>query len=255
MPEDWAWYLLLLPVGFIAGVVNTIAGGGSFLTLPALMWCCGLPAQTANGSNRIAILIQSGYGTHLYRKQGRLDGPASLRLLPPMLLGAVAGAYLASVLAPDVFEIVFGVLFLLMAGVMAANPKALLATGIKPRGSAWVEVPLFIGLGLYAGFIQAGVGVLLLISLSLCSGLDLSRANGVKLAVVAVVQVLALGIFAWQGQVDWIAGAVLAAGNTAGAPLGAKLAMRKGAKLIFAFVLIVMVATGAKLLWPALPWG
>jgi len=250
MPDAWLWYLLLIPAGGVAGVVNTIAGGGSFLTLPALM-LCGLPPQLANGTNRIAVLIQSAYGTHLYRKQGQLEGAATRRLVGPMLIGAAGGATLASVLSPGVFNAVFGGLFLVMALVMLAKPRALLAEGVKPRGPAWVEALLLVGIGVYAGFIQAGVGVLLLVVMPLCSGLDLSRANGVKLALVTVVQVLALAIFAWQGQVDWLAGAVLAVGNTLGAPLGAKLAMKQGAKLIFVFVVLVMLATGVKLVWSA----
>ncbi len=248
MPEDWVWYLLLLPAGLIAGVVNTIAGGGSFLTLPALMFCCGLSPQVANGSNRIAILVQSAYGTHLYRKQGMLDGHVAGRLIGPMLLGAILGAYLASVLSPDLFRMVFGALFLLMAVVMLANPKALLAAGQRKAAPRWVEAAVYLGLGVYAGFIQAGVGVLMLIFGVLLTGMDLSRSNGVKLALITVVQAVALAIFVYHDHVNWLAGGILAIGNTLGAPIGARLAMKKGNKLIFWFVLVVMVATGVKIL-------
>jgi len=248
MPADWPWYLLLLPAGMIAGVVNTIAGGGSFLTLPALMYCCGLPPQVANGSNRIAILLQSVVGAGIYRKHGHLDGQVTLRLAVPMLLGAGLGAWLASVMSPDAFEIVFGVLFLVMAAVMLAKPTALLRSGAGQAGPRWAEWGVFAAVGVYAGFIQAGAGVLMLIASALLSGVDLNRANGVKLVLVALIQVVALAIFIAYGHVDWLAGAVLAVGNTLGAPIGAKLALAKGNRLIFGFVLVVMIATGVKLL-------
>ncbi len=247
MSDQWLWYLLLIPAGLVAGVVNTIAGGGSFLTLPALM-LCGLSPQVANGTNRISILVQGALGTEIYRRQSMLDGAAIKRLMPPMLLGTVGGAYLAVVMSPEAFRAAFGGLFLAMAVVMVLRAKAMLSTHVRPRGPGWLEAAVTLGLGVYAGFIQAGVGLLILILMPMVSGLDLKRANGVKLALVTTVQVVALGVFIWQDQVDWLAGITLTIGNALGAPIGARLALRKGQGLIFGFVVVVMVATGVKLL-------
>jgi len=155
---------------------------------------------------------------------------------------------LAMEMSNELFKVVFGVLFIVMAVVMIAKPKALLAGGVRPSGPRALEFVVFLALGFYAGFIQAGAGVLMLIATVLLSGLDLSRANGVKLVLVFLIQIVALAVFIAYGKVDWIAGGVLALGNAAGAPIGAKLALAKGNRLIFGFVLVVMIATGVKLL-------
>lgn len=126
--SDWLSYLLLMVAGFVAGIVNTIAGGGSFLTLPALMYIIGLDPKLANGTNRVAILFSSAVASATFHKHGHLDRAMAFRLTIPTLVGVPVCALLAIYLPPTAFEPVFGVIFLLMAILLLLNPKRLTAT-------------------------------------------------------------------------------------------------------------------------------
>jgi uncharacterized membrane protein YfcA len=248
---DWVWYLLLVPAGFLAGVINTIAGGGSFLTLPALIFVCGLDPKIANGTNRVAILMSTASASATFHKYGHLDRKLAIRLALPTLLGVPAGALLAIYLPANAFKPAFGLIFLAMAMLLVFKPKLLLETDREPMRSVIGEVCLFFGIGVYVGFIQAGMGILLLLGMSLFHARELVGANAVKNLIGFLATVTALATFVVYGQVEWIPGLTMAVGNVLGGYVGAKLAIKKGRRLIFAFLIVVMVATGVKLLWPS----
>jgi uncharacterized membrane protein YfcA len=247
---DWAWTLLLVPAGFVAGVINTIAGGGSFLTLPALMYLSGLDPKIANGTNRVAILLSSASASVTFHKHGHIDRTLAVRVGIPTLLGVPVGALLAVYLPPDAFRPVFGAIFLAMAVLLVSRPRLLTDADRQPHESRAAETALFFGIGVYVGFIQAGFGILLLLGLGLFHARELVGANAVKNVLGFLVTALALSVFVIHGQVDWVPGLVMAAGNVAGGVVGAKLAIEKGRHLIFATLIVVMVATGVSLLWP-----
>ncbi|QDT00708.1 sulfite exporter TauE/SafE family protein [Adhaeretor mobilis] len=246
--QPWHWELLLIPVGFAAGAINTIAGGGSFLTLPALMFFGGLDGQIANGTNRVAILLSNISATTTFRKHGHWDSQLTWRLALPVLLGTIPGAWMAASLDPLLFKRAFGVLFLLMALVVWRKPQLLMEADRQAIESPVLEAGMFFLLGLYVGFIQAGMGLLMLLCIGLFHARELVNANAVKNAVAIFVTATALGVFIYYGQVCWRPGLIMAAGNLAGGVFGAKLAMKKGESLVFAFLIIVMVATGLKML-------
>jgi uncharacterized membrane protein YfcA len=248
MPE-WAWYLLLIPAGFLAGVVNTIAGGGSFLTLPALMFLCGLDTKISNGTNRVAILFSTVSASAAFHKHGHIDPKLAIRLALPTLFGVPVGALLAIRLPVDSFEPVFGMLFIAMAVLLLCKPKLLTETKPGPPKSVVGEVVLFFGIGVYVGFLQAGMGILLLLGISLFHSRDLVGANAVKNVIGFVLTLVALSVFVFYGQVQWIPGLIMSVGNLLGGYVGAKLAIKKGHRLIFMFLVVVMLATGVKLLW------
>ncbi len=245
---DWLPYLLLPASGFIAGIVNTIAGGGSFLTLPCLL-LVGLSEQVANGTNRVAVLLQSAHAVHVYHRHRPIDTQALPGLLGPSLPGLAAGAYLATELSPSAFRGAMGIFFLGFVGFMVLKPRLLLDSGTRqPLPSKALSLLVFFAIGAYAGFLQAGVGLLLLVAMAGLQGRELVDANGLKLGVVAVWIVPTVAWFAYSGQVRWAEGLALGAGNFAGAAVGAKLAIKKGNRLIFGLVVVVMVATGLSLL-------
>lgn len=240
-------YLMLVVAGFLAGVINTIAGGGSFLTLPALMMF-GLDPKTANASNRVAVLFSSGAAARTFSKHGHLDRDLAKRLSVPTLLGVPVGALMAIYLPTDAFELVFGLIFLVMAGLLISNPKRIAEmknVEKESRGKIWAA---FFAIGIYVGFIQAGMGILVLLAMSLLSSGDLVASNGVKNWIGFLVTSVAVICFAVYGLIDWVPGLVMASGNLGGGVVGAKLAIKKGNRLIFAFLVTVMIATGVKLL-------
>ncbi len=242
---DWLPLALLIPAGVIAGIVNSIAGGGSFLTLPALM-LTGLPDQVANGTNRIAVLMQTVFASYLYHQHERLDRKVIGKVLVPMLPGALVGAYLASEVDPKAFQGAVGLLFLAFSVLMIAKRRRLIDEGavkVASRPVAWASL---FGVGVYGGFLQAGVGLLLLLSLSASLGTDLAGSNALRQSVVAVWVVPVLAWFAYRGQVQWLPGIILGVGNLVGAKIGTRLAIEKGNGLIFACLVAVMLLTAAR---------
>lgn len=248
---DVLWYGLLIAAGFTAGIVNTIAGGGSFLTLPALM-LFGLEPQIANGTNRVAVLLSSASATLTFDKHGHLDRRLAMRLTVPTILGVPLGALLAIKLPATAFEGIFGLLFLAMAVLLISNPRRLTEkTTSKPR-SRGLMFAIFFGIGVYVGFIQAGLGILLLLAMSLLKTGDLVASNAVKNLIGFLVTLMATLMFVVYGMVHWLPGLTMAIGNVAGGIVGAKLAIAKGNRLIFGFLVVVMLATGVKLVVSAL---
>lgn len=245
-----AW-VLLATVGLSAGMVNTIAGGGSLITLPALIFF-GLSPTEANGTNRVGILFQSVVATLQMRKDGAVPTDMLVRVLPPVLLGAAGGVTVALYIDDDLMRRVIGGLMLLMVPVILARPKRWLvaitdAEPIEKLGfSGWAA---FLGVGFYAGFIQAGVGVFFLASMVLLGGLDLVRGNGVKVAAIAVLTVPVLAAFIVWDLVIWAPGLVLASGAAVGGWIGANLTVAWGPSFVRWVLIAVVVVSGARLLF------
>ncbi|MCK4691819.1 MAG: sulfite exporter TauE/SafE family protein [Desulfuromonadales bacterium] len=243
------WQLpLLFVVGLVAGILNVLAGGGSLLTLPLLIFM-GLPSAVANGTNRIAILCQSIFAIRGFRKRGVMPLKLALLCTPPALLGSWVGANLAINLDDQLFN---RVLALIMIGVLiftAVDPMKRLRKEeitFSFRRKVLLIVSFF-GVGIYGGFVQAGVGFLIIIAL-LVHGLDLVRINAVKVFVIFAYTFIALGVFIYHGQINYLLGFALAAGNSIGGMLGPKLAVDKGHDWIKRVVSLTVLVFALKLL-------
>ncbi len=251
--NDTFWLLLLVPAGFIAGVVNVIAGGGSFLTLPALI-AAGLPVHIANGTNRIAIALQAIVATAVYQREGQFDAVLYRRLLPPVVLGALSGALLATLIDPERLRRVFGALFIVMAGILlfrslqTAKSQGTASLLGNLASSTIVQSLAFFLIGVYGGFLQAGVGLWILLSTTSLLGVDALHANAVKLPLIMTFTVPAIVIFLLADQVRWLPGLFLGIGNVLGTFIGVRLTLEGGAKLILRAVTFVLLITGSYLL-------
>ena len=247
--DGYFWQLpLLFFVGIVAGIINTLAGGGSLLTLPLLIFM-GLPGAVANGTNRIAIFCQNIFAIRGFSKRGVMPLQLALLCTPPALLGSWLGANLAISLDDQVFK---RILALIMVGV-------LIFTAIDPmkrfrqediQFGLWRKILIiitFFGVGVYGGFVQAGVGFLIITAL-LIHGLDLVRINAIKVFVIFAYTFVALGVFIYHGQVDYSLGFALAAGNSIGGIIGPKLAVEKGHDWIKKVVSITVLVFALKLL-------
>ncbi len=244
--------LLLAATGFLAGGINTVAGGGSNLTLPALM-ILGLPADIANGTNRIAITLQCVVGLAGFDKHDTLDRPAVVPILIPTIIGGVCGAIAAAVI-PNLYlkPILLGTILtmalviLLRPEVIAPPPGTKALAPSQNRGAWW---SLF-GAGVYGGFVQAGVGFILLVALAGGLRYDLLRANALKTACALSFTSVALVVFIIFDQVWWIPGLILAVGSMTGAHLAVKVAVRASQNSIKWFLfLMTLCAVAAGLLF------
>lgn len=244
--SETLWLFLLLPTGFIAGVINVLAGGGSFLTLPVLI-ASGLPLPIANGTNRISVVVQGIFAATSYHQKGEFDSALYKRLLPPVLLGALLGAALATKIDANHLRTVFGVLFLFMAGVLVVRTKA----GKIPSGKLHpLRYPALFLVGVYGGFIQAGVGLWLLLTSTGLFAADTLKANSVKLPLTLTFTAPALLIFLQADMVRWVPGLILALGTVLGTSVGVRLSIQGGAPLILRAVTVVLTITGVRLLFP-----
>ena len=238
----WYFYLLLTGAGFLAGVINTLAGSGSLITLPVLIFL-GLPATIANGTNRVGVILQNIVAGLSFSRSRVLDIRGALILSVPAVFGSLLGASIAVNLNEELMERVIGAVMVLMLFVMWLRPQRWLEGKVLSleKTISWQQAVVLFVIGVYGGFIQAGVGVFLLAALVLSVGYDLVRANAVKIVIILVFTISSILIFANNNQVDWAAGFVLGIGNMAGAWVAARMAVAHGA----AWVRWVVIATVA----------
>lgn len=247
-------YLILFLGGCLAGTINVVAAGGSFLTIPLLKFC-GLPLTAANGTNRVGLLMQNVSAVRSFHKKKMLDSSYFFYAALPATLGAVFGATAATALSDDAFGAVLGVI---MIGVtlwtLWNSKKSPINASTSEDGKlrpGFLSVLAYFGAGIYGGFVQAGVGFLL-IAIASIAGLDLVRGNVVKVFVILIYTVPSLAIFAYEGKVNWAYGLALAAGTFLGARLGVRLTITKGQKWIRAAVTVMVIAFGIKILLDSL---
>ena len=260
MSEPAAYFLLFL-AGSVAGTINVLAGGGSFLTLPLLIFL-GLPPTVANGTNRIAILVQNVGAVWSFNRHGVVDWSWIRSAALPALAGAGLGTWAAIRIGDASFQRVLATLMIVFAVVMLLDPLRNRIRRGAPDGAgqaAETETPArlsgvafsatFFGVGVYGGFVQAGVGFLIL-ALAMLAGFDLVRGNALKVLVVLVFTPLALVVFAMAGKVDWGMGIALAGGNLLGGLIGTHLTVLKGHAWVKR-VVVVMIVVFALKLWIA----
>jgi uncharacterized membrane protein YfcA len=249
-PSEFGLYALLIFSGAAAGWLNTVAGGGSMLTVPALMWY-GLPGDVANGTSRIAILAQGVTAVAGFRREKQLDTKLLYAIATPSILGAVLGAYVATLIPSSIFEPILIAALFIMAGSMFLKPESLKppagAVPIDPRTRPGAWLALF-ATGFYGGFLQAGVGLVLLAVFASLLHIDLVRGNGLKVAVIFLYNLLVVFIFAARSRVDFTAGAVLAIGHVIGAEGGVRFSVNRGQDAIKKVVFAMIIASGIALL-------
>lgn len=228
------WQLALLTgAGVIAGWLNVMAGGGSMLTIPIMLFM-GLPGPVANGTNRIAILAQNISATTNFRRKGFRELKLGLSLSLAAIPGAVAGAMIGVRLEGELFNRILAIIMIgTMLLMMTGGEKKVRQPDHKPtRKQLILGHACMVGAGFWGGFIQIGVGFILMPILNRVMGLDLVRVNALKVFVILCYTIVALAIFATQVEVLWIAGLALALGNALGGWLGAHSSVTKGDKLI-----------------------
>ena len=241
---------LLVAVGIAAGFLNVMAGGGSLLTVPVMVFM-GLPGPVANGTNRIAILAQNITAIATFARRGFKDFRLSLTLAACSLPGAIAGALLGVQLHGVWFN---RALAIIMVGVMLVmyfdKRTAQDSETYQPTGRQLLHGHLLmVVVGFWGGFIQLGVGFIIMPVLNRVMGLDLVRTNMHKVFIVAVYTIVALVIFASQVELVWIIGIALAVGNSIGGYLGTHFAISGGERMIRRVLNVILIIFIIKLLF------
>lgn len=247
----WVPLVVLAVAGVASGMINTIAGGGSLLTLPILM-ALGLPPSVANGTIRVGIVVQNLAAAITFHRKGFREYRLLRRLVVPVVAGAALGTGLATRLPDDLLRIVFGIALAGWAVLLILRPGRFLRTPQEPRHAGALALGLGALVGVYGGFLQAGVGFPMLALLVLYLGYGAVEANGVKVMLVLAYTMVSLPMFALAGQVAWREGVALAIGAMTGGWLGTRLQIRGGAGFVRWVVVVMVAVSGVAMLRGAL---
>ena len=244
-------YLLLILAGIVAGTLNVIAGGGSFLTLPILIFL-GFPAITANGTNRVGILLQNVGAVWRFHRYKVVTWRSLLWAALPAAAGSIFGVWIAFEVGDAAFQRILAALMVMLTLWTLWDPlkkrsaeTSDIETSLDDVGGPLVFLAFFC-VGIYGGFVQAGVGFLVL-AVTTMAGIDLVRGNAVKVLCILVFVLLSLALFAWNGQVEWLPGIALGIGTTIGGQIGAHLTVLKGHSWIKTVVTATVLIFALKL--------
>ena len=244
-------YLLLMFVGFIAGIINIVAGGGSLLTLPMLIFL-GLPPNIANGTNRIAIIIQNIFAVKGFQSKGVNTYPFSIYIAIPATIGAIIGAFAGVKMEGELFNKILGIIMLVIVAYMVFKPKNNTKNTLERITGKyfWLSMLAFFFIGLYGGFIQAGVGFIILLLLSSINQFSLVKSNAVKVTVALIYSLAAVAVFAYNDSINWKYGLILSLGNAAGGWVMSRWSVDKGDEFVKKVLIIMVLAMAIKLWFP-----
>ena len=240
--------LLLVLIGFIAGCINIVAGGGSLLTLPALIFF-GLPPNVANGTNRIAIIIQNIFAVSGFKSKGVSAFPYSIYLALSATVGAIIGAQFAVDIKGDLFNKILAVVMVLIVIYMVFKPK-MSTEDLMERLTGryfWLGILVFFFVGIYGGFIQAGVGFIMILALSSINRFSLVKSNAIKVFVALIYSLSALAIFIYNDMINWTYGLILSVGNATGGWFMSRFSVKKGDGFVRIFLIVIVTAMAIKL--------
>ena len=243
----WYEYLLITAVGFLAAFMNTVGGGGSLFSVPILTFL-GLPITSANATSRVALLFQNIFAVGGFKSKGiELPWPYSLYLGLASVGGGVIGSVLASKVADEVFTKIFvGVMFLsvflIIYDPFKSKEEEVLSTRSQVIGSI-----CFFFVGIYGGFVQAGIGFIVIAVLSLVNRFSLVKSNYVKVFAAIVYTGVSVVVFALEGKIIWVTGLVLSVGHAMGGWYASRWSVSAGEVWIKRVMIASIVAMAIKL--------
>lgn len=239
---EWNVIVLLLVSGVVVGIINTLGGGGSVITM-ALYMAMGIPVAVANGTNRIAVVMQNMSATVAFMRKKMLDIKNSVLLGLPTIIGTICGSLFALDVSDKTFKVCLSlVLAIILIYLILDRGNAPKVEGHKLK-IRWWHYPLFFIVGFYGGYIYIGLGFLILAVTVWTMKLDLVTANALKGCVIFLSTPFALAVFMYNGQVDYVAGLVHGVGNILGAVLASHWAISWGVKFVKWFTLFIIIVS------------
>lgn len=243
----WALGLALV-AGLACGFLNTAASSGTAVSLPILM-LIGLDPVTANATNRIPVLIGALSATSSFHRKKLVPWPLAIRVSLPVTVGALIGAGLAEVIpGRDLGLIITGAVLVALLLLFTKLKQAIESAPVREVRYGDKEILIFLLIGVWLGFIVLDGATYLLLALTLGVSLPLVQSNAVKSAVLVPTSLIAIGVFAMKGNLDWTLGLITGVGAIVGGLLGARLAAHEPAKKwIFRLLVAVILAELAHL--------
>lgn len=239
-------FVLLFGVGVVSAFLNVMAGGGSAIALPVLIFM-GLDSALANGTNRVAILLQNIFAVTSFRSLDVHAFRQSLSFTLWALPGAVAGAVVGVTISDMWFQRILAVVMIAtVVTLLIPQKSAAEDPEMSKKRERWIY-PIMIGIGFYGGFIQVSVGFLFMAALYHVMRMNLVLVNMHKVTIVMIYMVPALAVYAWTGNVDWLSGLSLGAGSAVGGWWAARVSVRGGEKVVRIVLVAAMLVMAAKL--------
>ncbi len=239
---------VLIVSGILVGFINTLAGGGSIISLSILIML-GLPATVANGTNRVAIALQNLVAVSSFKQQKVLEIRKALYLSIPAIFGSLVGSWIAVDINEADFEKAIGIIMLVMLIFVLFKPQQYIygRAEVNEKPIRWGTYVIFFFIGIYAGFIHMGVGYFLLAGIVLGAGYDLVKANAIKVMIILAYAPFTLAVFYFHHEIDWGYGLVMALGNMLGAWIASRMAVKKGVAFVKWVIVIVILMTSAQM--------
>jgi len=249
-------YIIAITAGFLAGVINTLAGSGSLFTLPVLLFL-GLSPHHANGTNRVGILAQTAVGAITLYRRGSVKIGNDVYYIIPTVLGSALGAFIAVGIPEEILRLTIGIVMLFLLAVILSRYSDLLrpVDGDLTDAKKVAVYPVLFMIGVYGGFIQLGVGIFTLAALLLVLNFTFQHANALKNIMNFFLTLPAVIIFAWNGHINWELGAIIATGQTFGAWVAARYASEnQQASMWIRRLLVAMTVFTSAELFGAIDW-
>lgn len=243
---------LLISSGIAVGFINTLAGGGTIISITTFM-AMGLPIVTAAGTNRIPIIMQNLVASIIFKKKKMFSFKAAFKICLPMMIGALISAQFTIMLDTTIFSYIFMAGLIFFAFLLFNKADVWERTESLPniRITKRERIYMFL-IGLYAGSIYVGMGYMVLSVLVLSMGYDVIRANAMKNMMALILGPVAIIPFIISGNVNYEMGLIHGIGNIIGAYLGTTFAIKLGAKfiryLLVAMVIVSLINTALKLI-------
>jgi len=233
---DYSEILILFIIGGVSGIINTIAGGGSLLTLPIMIFM-GLPPNIANGTNRIQLIMQNISAVSGFKSKGISDFKFSSLLSLTAILGSIVGAQIAIDISEELFKKILSIIMILVIAtiIFKKNKPSELLNNYASKNK-FISIFLFFFVGIYGGFIHAGVGFIILTILSNINNMKLSNANSIKVFVALAFSIISLLVFIYEDKVNWIYGINIGIGSALGGWIASRWSYNKSDRIIKIFL-------------------
>ena len=237
--------LILLFCGLLSGAINTLAGGGSLITLPMMIFL-GLPPTIANGTNRVQLIFQNIFAVYGFKTKGISNFKFSSYLSISALLGSIIGAYIAIDFNENDFKKLLSIIMILvMFSILLKNKRETLE--INKIKNKWLSILIFFFIGIYGGFIHAGVGFLMILTLSKINYLKIAHSNSIKVFVALIFSTAAFLIFLYEGKVNWIYGINIGIGSAIGGFFASRWSYNKSDKKFRYFLSLIILIMAIRL--------
>jgi len=242
-------FSIILFIGITAGFINVNAGGGSLLTIPALIFI-GLPPAMANGTNRIALSIANIVAIFNFKKKGFFNWKLSLFLAIPASIGAILGSLISIKLPANIYNSILAIVIIFVIIVIIVDPRRFIKKDVTKDiiNNKILSLIIFFFLGIYGGIIQAGAGFLIITSLLFLTGYSLTRINSIKVIIAFIYMFFSIIVFVISGNINWIYAIILSIGNGVGAYFGSLFAIKHGDTWIKIILIIMAFLMALKLL-------